>query len=84
MMEIQSLGRSSAVSIASRSDMIMDECELYDAYEDRLSNIDFLDGNESGPRVDFLQKKERSSHELVEMSFDGETPKRLRDGEFGK
>jgi hypothetical protein len=61
----------------------MDECELYDAYEDRLSNIHFLDGDESGPLSDFLQKKDKSSHELVDMSFDGETPKRLRDGEFG-
>lgn len=29
-------------------------------------------------------KKEKTSHELVEMAFDGKTPKRIRDGQFGE
>lgn len=28
------------------------------------------------------KKKEKGSHELVEMAYDGKTPKRIRDGQF--
>ena len=70
---------------------LMDECELFDEYEERLyrrSSEDNDEGDIMGAESawDFLKRKdggrERSSHELVEMTPDGITPKRIRDGQF--
>jgi hypothetical protein len=72
---------------------LMDECELFDEYEERLfRRISEINNNEDDDVTgvesvwDFLNRKdggrEKSSHELVEMSFDGMTPKRIRDGQF--
>ena len=82
---------------------LMDECELFDDYEERLmrrhdamsiedNDIDVLgvesawnflkdDGrNEENGRAP--RKREKSSHEMVEMTSDGKTPRRMRDGQF--
>ena len=82
---------------------LMDECELFDDYEERLmrrhdamsiedNDIDVLgvesawnflkdDGrNEENGRAP--RKREKSSHEMVEMTSDGKTPRRIRDGQF--
>jgi hypothetical protein len=75
--------RSSAISASSRRDMLMDECELYDEYEDRLYENNIIDEDEYN-KGRIAKKKDKSSHELVEMASDGVTPKRIRDGEFGK
>ena len=67
---------------------LMDECELFDEYTDRLSHSVSSIDNEIdmlGVEYDFIgdiQKKEKSSHELVEMATDGKTPLRIRDGDF--
>ena len=70
---------------------LMDECELFDEYEERLYRRSY-EHNDEGDIMgaesawDFLKRKgggrERSSHELVEMTSDGRTPKRIRDGQF--
>lgn len=70
------------------SQLLMDECELFDDYKDRLSyrishsddSDDGMLGTEGG--WDFLARKEKSSHESVEMASDGTTPRRIRDGKF--
>lgn len=70
----------------SDSELLMDECLLLDDYEDRLHHREYTDRNDDD-RYAFDRlpaKKEKSSHELVEMTADGETPKRIRDGQFGK
>ena len=70
------------------SQLLMDECELFEDYEDRLSHQTYSDDNENDVMGaehawDFLkEKKEKGSHEMVEMAFDGKTPKRIRDGQF--
>ena len=56
-------------------EMLMDECELLDEYENRLS------ANDSN---NYERKNEKGSHELVEMASDEVTSKRMRDGEFGE
>jgi hypothetical protein len=66
------------------SQLFVDECLLFDDYADRLAGEGEDDdklGSEDG--WDFLaRKKEKSSHQGVEMAFDGKTPKRIRDGQF--
>jgi len=72
------------------SQMLMDECVLFEDYEERLSHqISYSDDNDNDMlgverSWDFLKdrKREKSSHELVEMTMDGTTPKRIRDGQF--
>ena len=65
--------QKAAVSTFSE-EMLMDECELLDEYDNRLSAND---------NSYYDRKNEKSSHELVEMASDGVTAKRMRDGEFG-
>ena len=65
--------QKAAVSTFSE-EMFMDECELLDEYDNRLSAND---------NNYYDRKNEKSSHELVEMASDGVTAKRMRDGEFG-
>jgi hypothetical protein len=74
--EMEEKHQSSVTLTAPDNNMMMDECELYDDYEDHLSRKS--DG-EYG-----VKREEKSSHKLVEMSLDGTTPKRIRDGEFGR
>ncbi|KAL7538128.1 hypothetical protein ACHAXR_008311 [Thalassiosira sp. AJA248-18] len=67
--------------------LMMDECVLFDEYEDRLSQQTYSGDNDNDilgeeRAWEFLERKEKSSHKLVEMAFDGKTPKRIRDGEF--
>ena len=73
----------------SKSELLMDECELFEDYTDRLSHqISYSDDNDDDmlgaeSQWDFLtERKEKSSHELVEFAYDGKTPKRIRDGQF--
>lgn len=65
---------------------LMDECMLFDEYEERLSRRNSEDNDDTDILWDFLKRKdggrEKSSHELVEMTTDGKTPKRIRDGQF--
>ena len=69
------------------SQPLMDECVLFDDYADRLSHQSYSDENDSDmlgveQAWDFLkERKEKSSYKLVEMAYDGKTPKRIRDGE---
>lgn len=71
MKEMDQQKQSEVIPVVSSDDMFMDECELFDGYEDGL----FEKGGDT--------KRGKSSHELVEMTSDGVTPKRIRDGEFG-
>lgn len=69
------------------SDLLMDECELFDEYEDRLARQTYSDDNENdmfGVKRDWglVEKREKGSHKLVEMTTDGQVPKRIRDGQF--
>jgi len=91
LMEMERLQASADASAAanSNSPLLMDECELFEEYEDRLSHqvSSYSDDNENDMlgeerAWEFLKRKEKSSHELVEMAFDGKTPRRIRDGEF--
>ncbi len=70
----------------SDPELLMDECLLFDDYEDRLHHREYTDRKDDNRYAfDLLPaKKEKSSHDLVEMTADGETPKRIRDGQFGK
>lgn len=76
MKEMEELLRQPHVQATADNDVLMDECELLDQYEERLS-VNSNTGNN-------VKTKKKSSHELVEMAHDGDTPKRIRDGEFGK
>lgn len=76
MKEMEELQQSAAMKAASSNDIVFDECELLENYEDMLSE---KSNGEYG-----IKRDEKSSHELVEMAYDGETPKRIRDGKFGK
>ena len=71
----------------NNSDLLMDECELFDEYEDRLAHQTYSDDNEKdmfGVERDWglVEKREKGSHKLVEMTMDGQVPKRIRDGQF--
>mmetsp|Transcript_30335 Transcript_30335/g.63175 ORF Transcript_30335/g.63175 Transcript_30335/m.63175 type:complete len:782 (+) Transcript_30335:68-2413(+) len=83
--ELESLVSSySSREPVSDPELLMDECLLFDDYEDRLHHREYTDRNDDG-RYAFDRlpaKKEKSSYELVEMTTDGETPKRIRDGQF--
>ena len=87
---------SSSSSDAKRSShrntppSFMDECELFDEYKERLfrrsyedNNGGYIMGDESAR--EFLKRKdggrEKSSHELVEITSDGTTPERIMDGQ---
>lgn len=76
MKKLEDIEQSLTVSAMSGEEIVFDECELLDDYEDRLSI--------SSGGVYGVQKNKKSSHELVEMARDGKTPKRIRDGEFGE
>jgi NAD-dependent dihydropyrimidine dehydrogenase PreA subunit len=98
LLEMERLHPSSTMDDSNRNNnnnlhpSLMDECVLFDEYEERLSrrnsedndDVDDIMGVESA--WDFLKRKdggrEKSSHELVEMTTDGKTPKRIRDGQF--
>jgi NAD-dependent dihydropyrimidine dehydrogenase PreA subunit len=98
LLEMERLHPSSTTDDSNRNNnnnlhpSLMDECVLFDEYEERLSrrnsedndDVDDIMGVESA--WDFLKRKdggrEKSSHELVEMTTDGKTPKRIRDGQF--
>jgi len=90
LIEMEKLQATATAAAASskNSQLLMDECELFEDYEDRLSHsLEFSDDNQNDilgeeRAWEFLKRKEKSSHELVEMAFDGKTPKRIRDGEF--
>ena len=79
---------AATLSSAGDANLLMDECELFDDYGERLAhsmahsddNDDDVMGTEDG--WDFLKRKEKSSHASVEMASDGVTPKRIRDGKF--
>ena len=71
----------------NNSDLLMDECELFEEYEDRLARQTYSDDNENdmlGVERDWglVEKKEKGSHKLVEMTTNGQVPKRIRDGQF--
>mmetsp|Transcript_64 Transcript_64/g.98 ORF Transcript_64/g.98 Transcript_64/m.98 type:complete len:651 (-) Transcript_64:112-2064(-) len=77
----------STATTSDKSDLLMDECELFDEYEHRLAHQTYSDENENdmlGVKRDWdaVHKREKSSHELVEMTADGQVPKRVRDGQF--
>lgn len=59
---------------------LLDECEILD-YQDSFGAKSILSDDLSNNQKKGIRK---SSHELVELSSDNETPKRVRDGEFGK
>lgn len=67
---------STPAAFDNDENILLDECELMDDYEDMLSK--HSDG-EYG-----VKKSDKNSHEFIEMARDGVTPKRMRDGEFGK
>lgn len=77
---------ASDYTIGSASANIMDECELFEEYEERLSQQAFSEGNDNdllgGNTWSFSKRKEKSSHQLVEMASDEKTPLRIRDGQF--
>ena len=97
LLEMERLHPSSTTDDSNRNNnnlhpSLMDECVLFDEYEERLSRRNSED-NDDGDDImgvesawDFLKRKdggrEKSSHELVEMTTDGKTPKRIRDGQF--
>ena len=59
----------------------MDECEILEWKNDEHSTPrESSNSNMNGATYDI----KKSSHELVEFSSDGKTPKRLRDGDFGE
>lgn len=71
----------------SKSEMLVDECELFDEYEERLAHQTYSDQNDNdlvGVKRDWdlLDRRQKGSHELVEMTTDGQVPKRIRDGQF--
>jgi len=87
MMEMERLRAETTMITTNNDPLLLDECELFDDYEERLShrvahndNDDDSLGTEGA--WDFLARKEKSSHESVEMARDGKTPKRIRDGQF--
>ena len=81
---------STSTTASGKTDLLMDECELFDEYEHRLAHQTYSDENENdmlGVKRDWdlVRKREKSSHELVEMTTTGRTkevPKRIRDGQF--
>ena len=87
LMDMENIASASTTNAHSTAQqLLMDECELFDEYEDRLSRRSYYDddGNDMTRGKHIAMKREKSSHELVEMAFDGKTPKRLRDGKFGE
>eukprot|EP00986_Skeletonema_menzelii_P013294 scaffold7621_cov152-Skeletonema_menzelii.AAC.7 len=79
----------STATASGESDLLMDECELFDEYEHRLAHQTYSDENENdmlgvNRDWDLVRKREKSSHELVEMTAHGQVsvPKRIRDGQF--
>ena len=97
LLEMESLHPSSTTEDSNRNKnnlhpSLMDECVLFDEYEERLSRRNSEDNDEDDDIMgvesawDFLKRKdggrEKSSHELVEMTTDGKTAKRIRDGQF--
>ena len=97
LLEMESLHPSSTTEDGNRNKnnlhpSLMDECVLFDEYEERLSRRNSEDNDEDDDIMgvesawDFLKRKdggrEKSSHELVEMTTDGKTAKRIRDGQF--
>lgn len=60
----------------------LDECEIHEWNSEDNSDDDVTSTSETNEQAGINTKK--SSHELVELSSDEKTPKRLRDGEFGK
>ena len=83
--------RAASTAVAAKkagAPLFVDECVLFDDYVERLSHErasrnggDDALATEDG--WDFLaRRKGESSHEAVEMASDGETPLRIRDGQF--
>jgi ferredoxin len=84
---LKDMERRVATVTSLNSDLLMDECELFDEYEHRLAHQTYSDENEHdmlgmARDWDLVQKREKSSHELVEMTANGRVPKRIRDGQF--
>ena len=85
---LEEITYSSSSFTPNNSDLLMDECELFDEYEDRLARQTYYsDDNENdmiGVERDWglVEKREKGSHKLVEMTTDGQVPKRIRDGQF--
>ncbi len=88
MEQLQATMNTELMTNAKSQHPLMDECEFFDKYEERLSHqishsednsYDML-GKERG--WNSLTRKEKGSHEMVEMASDGKTPKRIRDGKF--
>ena len=88
LLEMERLKATFATTDSNNSELLVDECELFEEYEDRLSHQTYSDENENDivgvdrSSWDKLQKREKSSHEFVEMASDGENPLRIRDGQF--
>jgi len=87
MLEMERLRAETTMVTTNDDPMLMDECELFDDYEERLFHRVSHDDNDDDTlgaegAWDFLARKEKSSHESVEMARDGKTPKRIRDGKF--
>lgn len=60
-------------------DTLMDECEILEWIEGTKVSS-FVSGSDGADEPDGKRKK--SSYEMVELASDGETPLRMKDGEF--
>lgn len=61
-----------------KTNLLYDECEILELNRDNASPHWSIDDSQG------VTNLRRGSHQLVELCKDGETPKRIRDGEFGK
>jgi hypothetical protein len=60
----------------SKIQLLHDECEVLEVNKDNISPHWTVDSKGA-------KNLRRSSHQLVELCSDNETPKRIRDGQFG-
>jgi len=69
--------RPPSLKSSTTSSTLIDECEILEWKQDNALPHWTIDSQG-------VANLRRSSHEIVEMCSDGETPKRIRDGQFGK
>lgn len=85
---LEEITYSSSSFTPNNSDLLMDECELFDEYEDRLARQTYYSDDNENDMIGvernwgLVEKSEKGSHKLVEMTTDGQVPKRIRDGQF--
>ena len=84
--EIREKFSISSLQHSSSVDQIMDECEILDwgSSSGNTANVEGKKKQSSNIKNDDIDSDSSSSYKLVELCTDKKTPKRLRDGSFGR